>query len=248
MNFWGSMRTMIIRSPLATPARLLKRLLRFNGSDKKHWAYPESKLAHSLLHVPSGLEIGPSTHNPFALNTRNVGRTDPIYEAEHLRITGTFSKINIEADADATPVPDDSEDFVLSSHVIEHCPNFIKTMLEWYRIIKPNGYLFMITPLRDAAPSDRNRPLTTWSHMVTDFINQTTPEKEPEAGVFGHCHYHVFAIDTMKVFLQRIFSDRLELVTSQKRDDKIGNGFTLVYRKTPTFQTQPWVAKYQPNA
>jgi hypothetical protein len=46
------------------------------------WQHLESKLAHSLLDGLRGIEIGPSTHNPFGLNTRNVGHHDPVYEQE----------------------------------------------------------------------------------------------------------------------------------------------------------------------
>jgi hypothetical protein len=66
-----------------------------------------------------------------------------------------------------------------------------------------------------------------------------TPEKEPQAGLFGHCHYHVFSMETMKDFIRRIFSGALLLVASQEKDDKIGNGFTLVYRKVATLPGSP---------
>jgi hypothetical protein len=42
-----------------------------------------------------------------------------------------------------------------------------------------------------------------WEHMVMDFRNDMTAEKEPEAGVFGHCHYHVFSIENNAGFLLR---------------------------------------------
>jgi hypothetical protein len=37
--------------------------------------FPESRLAHELLDGLEGLEIGPASHNPFGLKTRNVGLT-----------------------------------------------------------------------------------------------------------------------------------------------------------------------------
>lgn len=236
-------KTTILQSRFSRIARVAKRLLLFQRPFFR-LAAPESKLAHSLLDDLRGLEIGPSTHNPFGLNTRNVGHHDPVYEQEQKSLTGKFARIDIEANADSIPLPDNSEDFVLSSHVIEHCPNFVKALLEWYRIIKPGGMLFMITPLRDASPADRDRPLTTWEHMVMDFRNDMTAEKEPEAGVFGHCHYHVFSIETMKDFVMQIFGDRLQLVASQELDDKIGNGFTLVYKKAPVAESGDWVRDF----
>lgn len=203
--------------------------------------FPESSLAHQWLDGFQGLEIGPSTHNPFGLNTRNVGVLDEIYEMEQLSIVGTAAHLDIVTRADDIPLPDESEDFILSSHVIEHCPNLIKTLVEWFRIVKRGGYLFMIVPHRDATPSDMGRPLTEWHHVLTDFNEKTTELTEPEAGKFGHCHYHVFSIETMKDFINCIFGSRLVLVDSQDIDDKLGNGFTLVYRKERSnSESFPW--------
>jgi SAM-dependent methyltransferase len=243
MNF-DKLKKAILQSKFGRIARIAKRMLLLQRPMFRLTA-PESKLAHSLLDGLRGIEIGPSTHNPFGLDTRNVGHHDPVYEQEQRSLTGSFAHIHIEANADSIPLPDDSEDFVLSSHVIEHCPNFVKAMLEWYRIIKPGGYLYMITPLRDASPADRDRPLTTWDHMVADFRNDMTAEKEPEAGVFGHCHYHVFSIESMQDFITKIFGDRLQLVASQERDDKIGNGFTLVYKKSLVTKSGTWVRNFR---
>lgn len=207
----------------------------------EHLLFPESGLAHRYLDGLKGLEIGPSSHNPFGLNTRNVGRIDAIYEAEQRRFGNPVAPIHIEACADAIPVPDESEDFILSSHVIEHCPDLLKAFYEWFRIIKPGGLLFTITPHRDASGADREKPLTTWDHVASDFRTGITPEMEPEAGRFGHCHYHVFELERMQSFFDRFFGERLELIDAREKDDKVGNGFTLVHKKrVPLEHAHPW--------
>jgi GT2 family glycosyltransferase/Flp pilus assembly protein TadD/glycosyltransferase involved in cell wall biosynthesis len=205
--------------------------------------FPESALAHQLLDGLKGIEIGASAHNPFGLNTRNVGLDLGGYTKEQLDITGTYATLDIVAPADTIPLDDDSEDFVLSSHVIEHCPDMIKALIEWYRVIRKGGYLYIIVPFRDAAPTDKGRPLSEWSHLVDDYIRGVTSETEPEAnGIpFGYCHYHVFDSSNMQTFMQQIFDERLQLVAQQEPDDKIGNGFTIVYRKNTTFaESFPW--------
>jgi GT2 family glycosyltransferase/SAM-dependent methyltransferase len=207
-------------------------------------AFPESRLAHELLDGLSGLEIGASTHNPFGLRTRNVGIWDEIYDAEQRRLTGEAAPIHVSAAADAVPLPSESEDFVLSSHVLEHCPDLVRTLVEWYRLVRPGGLLYMIVPHRDAAPSDVGRPLTTWEHVVEDYARHVTPEMEPAAGRFLHCHYHVFTRDSLAGIVSLVFGARVELVAAQDRDDKIGNGFTLVYRKVvPLAQAYPWTVE-----
>lgn len=202
-----------------------------DSPQRQRVVFPESALAHRWLDGLKGLEVGPSSHKPFGLNTRNVGIQDEIYENEQLALVGEAARLDIIARADDIPLPDESEDFILSSHVVEHCPDLIKTLVEWFRIVKRGGYIFMIVPHRYAAPSDRERPLTDWPHILADFRKGTTELTEPEAGRFGHCHYHVFSADTMKDFIGRIFGNHLALVDLQEFDDKLGNGFTLVYRK-----------------
>ncbi|WP_223920853.1 glycosyltransferase [Geobacter sp. AOG2] len=200
-----------------------------------------SRLAHRWLDGLRGLEIGASALNAFGLDTRNVGMRDAIYEAEQMRLAGTVAPVHIESLADDIPVADESEDFIFSSHVIEHCPNLIKTLLEWFRIVRKDGLIYMIVPHRTASPSDTGRPLTEWQHILADFTNQADGRSEPEAGQLGHCHYHVFDIAGMRGFIDEVFGRRLELVDYQEVDDKIGNGFTLVYRKTASLaESQPW--------
>ncbi|MDH3502907.1 MAG: glycosyltransferase [Nitrospirota bacterium] len=203
--------------------------------------FPESRFAHHWLNGLVGLEIGPSTHNPFGLNTRNVGLGGEGYTEEQLALTGAVAPIAVLAEAGAIPLPSESEEFILASHVIEHCPDLIKTFLEWYRIVKCDGYLFIVVPHRDAAPSDRGKPLTDWAHVVHDYMIHANQDSEPEAKNFLYCHYHVFSPDSMKDFVSRIFGKRMTLVGEQDPDDKVGNGFVLVYQKQiPLHKAFPW--------
>jgi GT2 family glycosyltransferase/Tfp pilus assembly protein PilF/SAM-dependent methyltransferase len=204
----------------------------------------ESDRAHQWLDGLHGVEIGPSAHNPFGLNTINVGLHDPIYEQEQINRVGKAAELDIVAKADDLPIETESKDFIITSHLIEHCPNFVKTLIEWFRVIKSDGYIFMITPHRSAAPSDVGKSLTSWSHLFQDYVNDRTPENEPEAGRFGHCHYHIFSFELMKRFIHNVFGDRLRLVDSQKQDDKDGTGFTLIYQKKMSInESFPWQIK-----
>ena len=127
--------------------------------------FPESRLAHKLLDRLEGLEIGPAAHNPFGLNTRNVGLAadrDPFdyefFKQSQLEMCGSFAAIDISADAADIPVPDDSTDFVLHSHVWEHLPNPLIALDEWVRVTRSGGYLFVIVPKRDAAALGQRSP------------------------------------------------------------------------------------------
>ena len=67
------------------------------------------------------------------------------------------------------PVPDGNEDFIISSHVVEHLPNVIAVFLEWDRIVRDGGYVFMIVPLKGAQAEDQSRELTPLAHFVEDY-------------------------------------------------------------------------------
>lgn len=212
-----------------------------DSPQRQRIVFPESLLAHQLLDGLKGLEIGASAHNPFGLNTRNVGLLIDGYIQEQRDNCGYAVDINIEAPAHAIPLLDESEDFIISSHVVEHCPDLIRNFLEWFRIIRQGGYLFMIVPHRDASSYDVGRPLTDWPHICEDYRNRVGETSENDPNVYANIHCHIFAIETLKEFVAGIFGDRLTLVDEQSVDDKVGNGFTLAYRKTHSLADSfPW--------
>ena len=46
-------------------------------------------------------------------------------------------------------VRDGSFDFVYSSHTLEHVANASEALCNWYRVVKPGGYLILFVPDRD---------------------------------------------------------------------------------------------------
>jgi SAM-dependent methyltransferase len=67
----------------------------------------------------------------------------------HLYIKGDLNNIyeNIKK-IDATKIPYDNEtfDFVICNHVLEHISNYISALNEIYRVLKPNGIAILQTP------------------------------------------------------------------------------------------------------
>jgi SAM-dependent methyltransferase len=74
-----------------------------------------------------------------------------------------------------TPIPPETYDFVLSSHMLEHTANPIKAISEWLRVLKPNGTLVLVVPHRDGT-FDHRRPITTLAHLIEDFQLGTTED------------------------------------------------------------------------
>jgi SAM-dependent methyltransferase len=78
--------------------------------------------------------------------------------------------------SDLSLLPDDSYDFILSSHNLEHIANPVKALREWQRIVHPGGALILVLP-NYAKTFDHRRDPTTVSHMLDDF-NRNTREDD----------------------------------------------------------------------
>lgn len=187
-----------------------------------HIRFPESALAHRYLDGLKGLEVGGSYHNPFGLDTKNVDYTEEnYYKGLERKFTGKTLPVDIIAPGDAIPLPDYSQDFIISAHVIEHFPDPIKALKEWYRLIRPGGYIFMIVPHKERT-FDKDEPRTTLQELIDRHEGKIVarPNKND--------HYSVWITEDM-VELVKYFG--WNLVEAQDVDDKVGNGFTIVIRK-----------------
>ena len=192
--------------------------------------FPESNLAHKYC-IGQGLEIGGSAHNPFGLNTLNVDISDSIesiFKQEEINLCGKALSVDIVAPGDAIPLPDESQDFIISSHVFEHFINPIKALIEWNRLLKSNGIIFMIIPHKDRT-FDRNRNRTSLQHLIDDYNNESIKSDDPENG-----HEHVWITeDIVELIHWMIDNLKMEWIIEeiQDIDDKVGNGFIIVIRK-----------------
>ncbi len=73
-------------------------------------------------------------------------------------------------------IEDQSYDFLLASHVLEHVANPLKALREWRRVLKPDGYAFILLPER-AHTFDCRRPVTRFEHLKQD-LEKDTPESD----------------------------------------------------------------------
>lgn len=197
--------------------------------------FPEHELAHTHLDGLKGIEIGGSAHNPFnikgCLNVDYTSSLDTPFKRAEIEQCGEALKVDIIDDGECLhTIEDNSQDFVLSSHVLEHFPNLLNALNNWIRVCKDGGLIFMIVPKRDALESDKNRPLTSINHVFYDWVkkkNVTNHEGDP----YGH--YHVFTFESLRAIIKHFYSykpKKLTLVDYEETDSKVGNGFTLVYR------------------
>jgi SAM-dependent methyltransferase len=72
-------------------------------------------------------------------------------------------------------IPNQSYDFVLSSHNLEHFANPVKALHEWRRITRPGGSLILVVP-HHAKTFDHRRVPTAVTHMFEDYQRNTTED------------------------------------------------------------------------
>lgn len=74
--------------------------------------------------------------------------------------------------SDLSSIPSSTYEFVLSSNCLEHVANPLKAVGEWIRVLKDEGVLLLVLPNKEYC-FDHNRPVTTFSHLESDFRNDT---------------------------------------------------------------------------
>ena len=152
-------------------------------------------LIKAAIHRGRGLEIGgPSQFfsargilpvYPFieSLDNCNFGQVT-LWEGE-IEVGSTFQfnkkksaglQYILEA-SNLAAIDDCSYDFVLSSHVLEHCANPLKVLHEWSRVLRENGTLLIVLPHKDGT-FDHRRPVTELYHLIDDHKLDVTEEDE----------------------------------------------------------------------
>jgi SAM-dependent methyltransferase len=63
---------------------------------------------------------------------------------------------------------DETYDFILSSHCLEHLANPLLALREWRRVVRSEGHLVLLLP-DPTRCFDHRRPITTLAHLREDF-------------------------------------------------------------------------------
>jgi SAM-dependent methyltransferase len=78
----------------------------------------------------------------------------------------------IQEATDLGGIPDESFDFVLASHMLEHTANPLAAVQESTRVLREDGALVLIVPHKDGT-FDRRRPVTSLEHLIDDLHDGT---------------------------------------------------------------------------
>jgi len=175
------------------------------------------KLFHSYLDGLKGVEIGGSAHNDFKVDVLNVDRyaeMDTVYKDAERELWGRAKAVDIIAPGHELPLEDDSFDFVLASHVIEHIPDPIAALEEWARVAR--RYIVLVVPHRDRT-FDRDRPLTPLSELIERHESGFTSDEDR--------HWTVWTCETFVELCEHL---GFEVLEARDPDTKGGNGFALI--------------------
>lgn len=76
---------------------------------------------------------------------------------------------------------DEQFDFVYSSHLLEHLPDVRLSLTNWWRVLKPDGYLLLYLPHRDLYEKKKQLP----SQFNTDHMHFFMPEQDELPDTLG---------------------------------------------------------------
>jgi SAM-dependent methyltransferase len=144
---------------------------------------PNINLYTQLFRGKKGIEIGGpsqifSLEVPIykvidALDGCNFGN-DTIWEGKleqgrnYKYIEGKTGWQFISEASHLVDIDDERYDFLLGSHVLEHCANPIKAIGEWLRVIRAGGILLLVLPDKRFT-FDHRRNVTTFEHLLDDY-------------------------------------------------------------------------------
>lgn len=139
-----------------------------------------SKLLAGAYLQGEGIEIG-ALHNPLSVpngvRVRYVDRmTNEDLLKQYPELKGqALVPVSLVSDGERlTGLEDASQDFIVASHFLEHCQNPIGTLIQFFRVLKPDGIAYLKIPDKRFT-FDRERPLTTLQHVWDD--HELGPER-----------------------------------------------------------------------
>ncbi|MBI9062170.1 MAG: methyltransferase domain-containing protein [Marinilabiliaceae bacterium] len=186
----------------------------------------------------TGIEIGAMDMPLHVPSVIDVKYLDRINKEEQLKIfsnlnTKTLKEADIIDDCETMKsVGENSFDFIIANHVIEHLENPILALLNWIKVLKQDGIIFLAIPDKRYT-FDCKRNTTTYEHLLNDyengiltsredhyfdFVKNTTwGENKDHDGILKQIeylksinfsiHYHVWDHTQFLVFITKLIND-----------------------------------------
>ena len=133
--------------------------------------------------IGAGVELGPG-HHPMPLlfsdaTVRYVDRWDPEENRAlfpDVADGSTFTTPDVIANLDVdrlSALTDESQDFVIASHLLEHLANPLAQLEDMHRVLKRGGVALIFLPDRRYT-FDRQRSPTPLEHVIADYRDHVT--------------------------------------------------------------------------
>jgi SAM-dependent methyltransferase len=208
-----------------------------------------------------GIEIGPTFFSVPLKKGVKVTYVDIMTTADLIKLYPEVKKNNpvkvdvVDDGERLTKFENESADFIIANHFIEHAVNPIQTMVNFLRVLRTNGIIFLGVPDMRVT-FDKDRPLTDPNHLVKVFKRGNDPfvrdhyyecvrliEKRPEVEVESRVqelinakfsiHYHTYVLasflELIKYMRKRNFP--IEIVTTRDLQEE-SDEFVVILRKT----------------
>ncbi|MCZ6689420.1 MAG: class I SAM-dependent methyltransferase [Planctomycetota bacterium] len=132
------------------------------------------------------------------VDAETVRRVSPEYEDERL----VAPDVLVPGET-LKGIDDASQDFVISSHVLEHMEDPLGALSEWHRVLVPGGDLFLAIPdMRFTF--DRTRPRTTLAHLIQDHEDGGRGSRESHIREFGRAHHELKKEKDLRDFVKLV--------------------------------------------
>jgi predicted SAM-dependent methyltransferase len=189
-----------------------------------------AELAARWLHAGSGIEIG-ALHQPLTVpataNVRYVDRKTVLELRIHYAELAEYEFVEPDVIDDGerlTSFADESQDFVIANHFIEHCEDPIAALANAFRVLRTGGILYLAAP-DQRRTFDSERPLTSIEHLERDHVEgpgwSRTAHFEEWSRLVDHAddvparmqllmemdysiHFHVWTPDSFRSFIEHV--------------------------------------------
>ena len=158
--------------------------------DRDRWLATRRTLSDAYL-TGDGIEVG-ALHQPLwtppAARVRYVDRYDVDGLRAHYPELREFDLVTVDVIDDGERLDrfaDDSLDFVICNHMLEHCENPLGTIRSHLRRVRPGGVLYYAVPDKRRT-FDVGRDVTPFDHLVDD--DRHGPDRS------RHAHYREWSL------------------------------------------------------
>jgi SAM-dependent methyltransferase len=106
-------------------------------------------------------------------------RLRPVTTIEYVSVDLESPSVMLRADITSLPFADATFDVVLCSHVLEHVMDDCTAMAELHRVLRPNGWAIVLTPIEGAETYEN------WAYTHTPYLRRKHFKQHDHVRIYG---------------------------------------------------------------